>query len=239
MVLVVQSISCTQSQSRVAAQPLHPISSPRRFWKASSNVMIRPSIRAVAFFVLLSHPISQAFIPASNSQSILLSSPHVFRQQSLLAKEFDLNSHRGNNDDEKIPRCCQPPLRPGSHPAANRVGRNRILTVTSFALATCFLLSPIQPSNAAGYGSLTPEQKFVAEAWRTVDATFLDRTFNGQDWFQVRQDLVKRRYQSMDEAQTAVADMMSTLGDKYTKVRRVHKRAASVFDPYGATKSRV
>eukprot|EP00529_Nitzschia_sp_RCC80_P025250 CAMPEP_0113507570 /NCGR_PEP_ID=MMETSP0014_2-20120614/36541_1 /TAXON_ID=2857 /ORGANISM="Nitzschia sp." /LENGTH=538 /DNA_ID=CAMNT_0000403199 /DNA_START=168 /DNA_END=1784 /DNA_ORIENTATION=+ /assembly_acc=CAM_ASM_000159 len=78
-------------------------------------------------------------------------------------------------------------------------------------------VTTVPVANAAGYESLSPEQKFVAEAWRTVDSTFLDRTFAGQDWFKIRQDLVKKKYKSMDEAQQAVADMMSLLGDKYTR----------------------
>lgn len=40
---------------------------------------------------------------------------------------------------------------------------------------------------------LTPENKVVAEAWTIVDATYVDRTFNNQDWFKIRQDLVKRK----------------------------------------------
>ena len=70
---------------------------------------------------------------------------------------------------------------------------------------------------AADYGSLTDEQKAVAEAWRIVDNSFLDRTFNNQDWFQIRQDAVKKRYRNMDEAQAAIKDMIALLGDKYTR----------------------
>ena len=84
----------------------------------------------------------------------------------------------------------------------------------SLVLSASFL--PL-PSQAAGYNALTDEQKAVAEAWRLVDNSFLDRTFNGQDWFKLRQDLVKRKYKSMDEARAAIDQMTSTLGDKYTR----------------------
>jgi carboxyl-terminal processing protease len=89
----------------------------------------------------------------------------------------------------------------------------------SLAIAGLVALSATTPlaSVAADYGSFTPEQKLVTEAWRVTDSTFLDRTFNGQDWFKIRQDLVKRKYKSMDEAQNAVSEMMSKLGDKYTR----------------------
>ena len=77
-------------------------------------------------------------------------------------------------------------------------------------------VSPL-PADAAGYASLSAEQKFAAEAWRTVDQTYLDRTFNGQDWFQIRQSLVKQKYKTFEEAQNSVSEMMGKLGDKYTR----------------------
>ena len=40
-------------------------------------------------------------------------------------------------------------------------------------------------AKAASYGSFSDEQKLLAEAWRLVDITSLDRTFSGQDWFQL------------------------------------------------------
>jgi carboxyl-terminal processing protease len=92
-------------------------------------------------------------------------------------------------------------------------------SVASMALAMslCFVPFASEPALASSYASLSPEQKMAAEAWRTVDSTFLDRTFNGQDWFQMRQELVKEKYKSMDDAHDAVANMMSKLGDKYTR----------------------
>jgi len=92
-------------------------------------------------------------------------------------------------------------------------------TVTGLALAMSLCLVPLvpEPAHANSYDSLSPEQKMVAEAWRTVDSTFLDRTFNGQNWFKMRQELVKEKYDNMEDAQDAVATMMSKLGDKYTR----------------------
>lgn len=97
--------------------------------------------------------------------------------------------------------------------------KNIVAAMASLSLAMSLLSVPFtpEPAHASAYASLTPEQKMVAEAWRTVDSTYLDRTFNGQDWFQMRQELVKKKYKSMDEAQDAVANMMSKLGDKYTR----------------------
>lgn len=70
---------------------------------------------------------------------------------------------------------------------------------------------------AADYGSLTEEQKAIAEAWRIVDNNFIDRTFNKQDWWKIRQDAVKKRYKNMDEAQAEIENIVGSLGDKYTR----------------------
>jgi C-terminal processing protease CtpA/Prc len=67
------------------------------------------------------------------------------------------------------------------------------------------------------YGSMSDEQKAVAEAWRVVDNSFIDRTFNGQDWFQMRQSLVHKKYKNVDEARKAIDQMINSLGDKYTR----------------------
>lgn len=87
---------------------------------------------------------------------------------------------------------------------------------TVLSLATTFV--PVPAAHAAGYGSLSDEQKLVAEAWRLVDNSFLDRTFGGQDWFQLRQKYVKQqKYKDPAQAQAAVQEMVQSLGDKYTR----------------------
>ena len=92
-------------------------------------------------------------------------------------------------------------------------------------LACTILLSPsleLLPSNtitittpiasASDYGSLTDEQKAVAEAWRIVDNNFFDRTFNKQDWWKIRQNAVKKKYNNMAEAQLEIEGVVSSLG---------------------------
>ena len=89
--------------------------------------------------------------------------------------------------------------------------------LASCALAVTLLGAPL-PAHAGSYGSLSDEQKLVAEAWRLVDNSFLDRSFNGQDWFQLREQYVhQKKYKSMTEAQESIEQMVSQLGDKYTR----------------------
>jgi carboxyl-terminal processing protease len=86
-----------------------------------------------------------------------------------------------------------------------------------FLVASILVHDPL-PAAASSYYALTEEQKTVAEAWRLVDNSFLDRTFNHQDWFQVRQNYVNgKKYKSMEDAHTAIAEMVASLGDPYTR----------------------
>jgi hypothetical protein len=88
---------------------------------------------------------------------------------------------------------------------------------------------------------LSNEQRVVAEAWSVVDSTFVDRTFNDNDWMNIRQKLVKREYKSREEVRAALVsenlflklfhslvylnqayqviseEMLKKLGDKYTR----------------------
>jgi len=97
---------------------------------------------------------------------------------------------------------------------------NRLITlptaIGSTILTLSLLLQPI-PASASDYGSFTAEQKFVAESWRIVDQFYIDRTFNHQNWFQVRQDALKKKYKNMDEARAEVEKITGSLGDRYTR----------------------
>ena len=86
---------------------------------------------------------------------------------------------------------------------------------TACALSLLLVAAPpIFPALAA---ELSPEQKLVASAWKKVDQEYVDRTFAGQDWFTVRQKLVKQNYASRDAAYDEIRGMLGKLGDKYTR----------------------
>jgi carboxyl-terminal processing protease len=93
------------------------------------------------------------------------------------------------------------------------------LTAAASALCISAALTLVAPpaAVATSYGALTEEQMAVAEAWRLVDNSYIDRTFNNQDWFKLRQDNVNRNYKNMEEARKAISSMLETLGDKYTR----------------------
>lgn len=93
----------------------------------------------------------------------------------------------------------------------------KITAIGSALLSISLLFQPILPASATDYNSYSPEQRFISEAWRTVDNAYIDRTFNHQNWFELRQDAMKKKYKNMDEARTEVEHIMSSLGDRYTR----------------------
>lgn len=65
--------------------------------------------------------------------------------------------------------------------------------------------------------AFTEEQKLVSQAWRIVNRTYLDDSFNHQNWAQVRQKALKARLKDSQGAYKAIRDMLKTLDDPFTR----------------------
>ncbi|MEB3180177.1 MAG: S41 family peptidase [Nostocaceae cyanobacterium] len=86
-------------------------------------------------------------------------------------------------------------------------------TALSLLLSVIVVLGwVVQPAAA-----LTDEQKLVSEAWRIVNRTYLDDTFNHQNWSQVRQKLLSQPLLNSDAAYSAIQKMLQTLDDPFTR----------------------
>ncbi|MBR8836347.1 MAG: PDZ domain-containing protein [Stigonema ocellatum SAG 48.90 = DSM 106950] len=75
-----------------------------------------------------------------------------------------------------------------------------------------------------GFGSfcqpamaLTTEQKLVAEVWRIVHRTYLDDTFNHQNWTAVQQKALEKPLKDQQAAYLAISRMLSSLDDPFTR----------------------
>jgi len=98
----------------------------------------------------------------------------------------------------------------------NPTARFQRLTRQSLVGLNLALLS-LSPSAVSAEGDWTDRNRLAAEAWRTVDESYVDRTFNGKNWFKLRQELVKRNYKTDEEVWGALRDVLSNLGDPYTR----------------------
>ena len=79
------------------------------------------------------------------------------------------------------------------------------LPILAIAITAAFLC----PESSSAV--LSNEQRVVAEAWSIVDSTFVDRTFNDNDWLKIRQTLVKREYSSREAVWTAIVQIPDCL----------------------------
>lgn len=70
----------------------------------------------------------------------------------------------------------------------------------------------IQPAAA-----LTEEQKLVSEVWRIVNRTYLDETFNHQNWAAVRQKALEKPFKNQEAAYGAIQNMLKSLDDPFTR----------------------
>ncbi|BAY74414.1 carboxyl-terminal protease [Nostoc linckia NIES-25] len=80
-------------------------------------------------------------------------------------------------------------------------------------MAFCLSLGIItQPALA-----LTAQQKLVSEVWRIVNRTYLDETFNHQNWALVRQKVLEKPFSDSNAAYTAIQTMLKSLDDPFTR----------------------
>ncbi|WP_346016535.1 carboxyl-terminal processing protease CtpA [Chroococcidiopsis sp. CCMEE 29] len=93
-----------------------------------------------------------------------------------------------------------------------RVFRVGFLLILPMLLAlSCW----IQPAAA-----LSEEQKVVVEAWRIVNRTYLDDTFNHQNWSLIRQQVLQQPLKDQEAAYKAIQQMLAGLDDPFTRLLR-------------------
>ncbi|BAY16369.1 peptidase [Anabaenopsis circularis NIES-21] len=83
----------------------------------------------------------------------------------------------------------------------------------SLFLAFCLAIGGVIPTATA----LTNEQKLVSEVWRIVNRSYLDETFNHQNWAAVRQKALEKPLTSTEAAYTAIQSMLKSLDDPFTR----------------------
>ncbi|KOO27380.1 c-terminal processing peptidase-2 [Chrysochromulina tobinii] len=84
-----------------------------------------------------------------------------------------------------------------------------------FAVPPALSLLPCSAAHAAA--ELTDEQSLIVEAWAVVQRGYVDQQFGGNDWKAIKSEYLKRKYKSMGAAREAIGEMLSVLGDRYTR----------------------
>jgi len=69
--------------------------------------------------------------------------------------------------------------------------------------------------------ALTEEQQLYNEAWRIVSRSYLDESFNNNNWWTVRQKTLRSNpLESRDETYGAIQKSLALLGDPFTRLMR-------------------
>jgi len=66
--------------------------------------------------------------------------------------------------------------------------------------------------------ALTEPQRLVVEAWHIVNRAYVDSTFNGHNWQQVRQKALASPLETMAQAEQVIQEMLSQLDDPFTRI---------------------
>ncbi|MFM1843723.1 MAG: carboxyl-terminal protease [Cyanobacteriota bacterium] len=95
--------------------------------------------------------------------------------------------------------------------------RSLILGTTALLLTTVAVTGiGLRLARSQSYLQNNPKE-LIDEAWQLVNRTYVDGTFNGEDWVGVRQDYLNRDYGSQEEAYKAIREMLEKLDDPYTR----------------------
>ncbi|MBD2137906.1 PDZ domain-containing protein [Anabaena sp. FACHB-1237] len=91
--------------------------------------------------------------------------------------------------------------------------KQRIIRLGSLLLLIFSLMAGFSIPTAS---ALTSEQKLVYEVWRIVNRSYLDGTFNHQDWVSIRQKALKN-LSNKETAYLAITEMLKSLNDPFTR----------------------
>jgi carboxyl-terminal processing protease len=72
-------------------------------------------------------------------------------------------------------------------------------------------------SASAAIADWTQEQKFFNDVWQIVHRSYVDDSFNHQNWFRVRKNFANRRFNSREETYAGIQEMLASLGDPFTR----------------------
>lgn len=93
--------------------------------------------------------------------------------------------------------------------------RKRILSV-GLLLLLPVILAMVGFTPAAS--AFTEEQRLLSEVWKIVDRSYVDDSFNHQNWWLVRQKSLEKPLDSRDDTYGAIQKMLATLDDPFTRL---------------------
>jgi carboxyl-terminal processing protease len=65
--------------------------------------------------------------------------------------------------------------------------------------------------------AFTEEQKLFSQAWRIVSQSYIDDSFNHQNWWQLREKVLQKRLDNREGTYSAIKNMLESLDDPFTR----------------------
>ncbi len=94
----------------------------------------------------------------------------------------------------------------------------RAVVAAGLAIALWLGVSPRHiGGNLPSALAFTNQQQMVMEVWRIVNRSYLDETFNHQNWWFVRQRVLRQQLSTWPAAYQAIQEMLAVLEDPYTR----------------------
>lgn len=102
-----------------------------------------------------------------------------------------------------------------------RIFRALLSAVMGSVLGVVFWMGGISIGQTDGWASkayaFTNQQQMVMEVWRIVNRSYVDETFNHQNWWFLRQKVLKKSLPDWDKTYEAISEMLAVLDDPYTR----------------------
>ncbi|OIP73180.1 MAG: carboxyl-terminal protease [Oscillatoriales cyanobacterium CG2_30_40_61] len=68
--------------------------------------------------------------------------------------------------------------------------------------------------------ALTEDQKILSESWRIINRAYVDESFNHQNWWSIREKLIRQPFKNREDTYSAIEKMLATLDDPFTRLLR-------------------
>ncbi len=68
--------------------------------------------------------------------------------------------------------------------------------------------------------ALTEDQKIFSESWRIINRAYIDESFNHQNWWSIREKLMRQPFKNREDTYQAIEKMLATLDDPFTRLLR-------------------
>ena len=101
----------------------------------------------------------------------------------------------------------------------------KVFSSITYALRLVVLLGFFWSLSAFGWyapqaQAFTEEQKLLLQSWRIVNQSYLDETFNHQNWWRLREKYVKKPLRDREETYATIEEMLGSLDDPFTRLLR-------------------